>query len=690
MTIARPSAPPPVRPPADAAPPGTAAHRLLRWSVAALVVVLALDAGRSLIAHLGWAEPASLWQPDASRYADIAWPPSAHVPATASRGARVYLENCAICHGPEGRGNGAAAPSLAPRPRDLAGTAFKYKSTPEGAPPSPDDLRRVVEHGLAASAMPGFGSVLAPGDLDAVVDHVVALGGSRSTSREAEPIVVPERPPVTPAVVSRGAALYAAQGCGGCHGDDLRGGTVMQDAAGHDVTSRDLTAPWTFRGGAAPHDVFLRLATGLAPSPMPAYAQLSDSDRWALVAFMESKARIAPGESGAVLAGPGQSADPLVRGRYLVRAGMCGLCHTEVSAKGIYRDEHYLAGGIRIGAHPQGVFVSRNLTPDRETGLGAWSEAEIARAIRDGRTEARLLNVWSMPWIFLHGLSDPDALAIARYLKTLPPVHNAVPAPLHYGTLETALSKLFSGDVWLGRPPVITYASGNYAGRGGPDLARLQQALVVLQLVVVAAWLAWLALNIPAPLWLPMGRRSWRGVAGCTALLTIYATPMLGMLPADMVSREALREVPRPDTATLTPERAALVDRGRYLFVNASCVFCHGPDGRGGLKLSGLPGTLYTANISSDRDAGIGAWSDAEIARAIRTGVSRSGRPLYWQAMPWDHFSNLDEEDVMALTAYLRRLPPVSQPVPDYRPPGPDDCPVYTVWTEPNATPGCR
>jgi hypothetical protein len=94
-----------------------------------------------------------------------------------------------------------------------------------------------------------------------------------------------------------------------------------------------------------------------------------------------------------------------------------------------------------------------------------------------------------------------------------------------------------------------------------------------------------------------------------------------------------------------------------------------GNDGSGGLKVSGPFGTMFTADISSDRDAGLGGWSDAEIARAVRSGVSRDGRLLFWQGMPWDHFSNLDEEDVISLVAYLRLLPPVAARVPSYRPP---------------------
>ena len=101
-------------------------------------------------------------------------------------------------------------------------------------------------------------------------------------------------------------------------------------------------------------------------------------------------------------------------------------------------------------------------------------------------------------------------------------------------------------------------------------------------------------------------------------------------------------------------------------------------------------GTLWTRNISSDQATGIGAWSDPEIARAIRSGVSRDGRMLHWQGMIWDHASNWDEEDIRALTTYLRHLPPVQRAVPPARPPAPDDCAVYTFWVTPSETPGCR
>src|SRR5579872_7318598 len=84
-----------------------------------VVVLLALDAGRSIYARTGARQPTERWEPQATEYSHLAWPPSANVPAGASQGQRIYIERCSICHGIEGHGNGPAAPSLIPRPRDF-------------------------------------------------------------------------------------------------------------------------------------------------------------------------------------------------------------------------------------------------------------------------------------------------------------------------------------------------------------------------------------------------------------------------------------------------------------------------------------------------------------------------------------------------------------------------------------------
>src|SRR5207245_11115291 len=82
---------------------------------AALGLLLVLDVGRSILGRLGYAHPTATWQPDPAVYADLTWPPGADLAADVPLGRRVYAQRCAVCHGPDGRGNGPAAPSLIPR-----------------------------------------------------------------------------------------------------------------------------------------------------------------------------------------------------------------------------------------------------------------------------------------------------------------------------------------------------------------------------------------------------------------------------------------------------------------------------------------------------------------------------------------------------------------------------------------------
>src|SRR5204863_4129076 len=91
--------------------------------------LLALDAARSVYARVGYAEPKTMFDPDPKVYARIAWPPGADARPDAPAGARLFAQHCSQCHGPDGRGNGPAAPSMIPRPRDFTLGEFKYKTT---------------------------------------------------------------------------------------------------------------------------------------------------------------------------------------------------------------------------------------------------------------------------------------------------------------------------------------------------------------------------------------------------------------------------------------------------------------------------------------------------------------------------------------------------------------------------------
>jgi len=172
----------------------------------------------------------------------------------------------------------------------------------------------------------------------------------------------------------------------------------------------------------------------------------------------------------------------------------------------------------------------------------------------------------------------------------------------------------------------------------------------------------------------------------------LYLLPTLRFIPPEQIVAGATAGIPKPDPASSkTPEQNAMVQRGRYLFTVASCAFCHNPNGAGGTKISWRPfGTLWIRNITSDTRTGIGAWSDEQIARAIRSGITPDGRTLHWQGMTCDLASNWDEEDIRALVAYLRMLPPVDRQIPAARPPQADDCAVYTFWIAKSTVPGCR
>jgi mono/diheme cytochrome c family protein len=115
------------------------------------------------------------------------------------------------------------------------------------------------------------------------------------------------------------------------------------------------------------------------------------------------------------------------------------------------------------------------------------------------------------------------------------------------------------------------------------------------------------------------------------------------------------------------PATASRVARGEYLARAADCVACHTvPGGKpfaGGLAFKLPFGTLYSSNITADRETGIGAWSDDDFVRALHDGIRRDGKRLY-PAFPYTSYSMLSREDVLAIKAYLFSLPTTRQETP--------------------------
>lgn len=108
------------------------------------------------------------------------------------------------------------------------------------------------------------------------------------------------------------------------------------------------------------------------------------------------------------------------QGRYLVHAGGCLTCHT-AEADGAAP----LAGG-RVLKTPFGVFRSPNVTPDRQTGIAGWTDADFSRALREGMSPAGGRYFPVFPYPSYTGLSDADVAAIAAYLRSIAPVRNRV------------------------------------------------------------------------------------------------------------------------------------------------------------------------------------------------------------------------------------------------------------------------
>lgn len=120
-------------------------------------------------------------------------------------------------------------------------------------------------------------------------------------------------------------------------------------------------------------------------------------------------------------AAPADTPSLIERGRYLIHAGGCITCHTadEPGAPP-------LAGGRALPT-PFGTFYPPNLTPDPETGLHDWTDADFAHALREGRAPDGRLYYPAFPYPSYTGLDDADVAAIAAYLRSLPPVRRATP-----------------------------------------------------------------------------------------------------------------------------------------------------------------------------------------------------------------------------------------------------------------------
>jgi mono/diheme cytochrome c family protein len=114
--------------------------------------------------------------------------------------------------------------------------------------------------------------------------------------------------------------------------------------------------------------------------------------------------------------------------------------------------------------------------------------------------------------------------------------------------------------------------------------------------------------------------------------------------------------------------QASVVERGAYLARAADCMVCHttagGKEYAGGLGFKLPFGTLYSTNITPDKETGIGNYSDQDFLAAMHRGIRRDGARLY-PAMPFTSYTYVSDADALAIKAYLFSLPPVRAAAPE-------------------------
>jgi cytochrome c553 len=161
--------------------------------------------------------------------------------------------------------------------------------------------------------------------------------------------------------------------------------------------------------------------------------------------------------------------------------------------------------------------------------------------------------------------------------------------------------------------------------------------------------------------------------AGFVAFL--YFIPPFSVAPPETFSKAQVDLIPAPVGVTDDATRL-LVERGRHLVLTTDCAGCHFPPGpenmvpqmylAGGMRfVTASHGTVVSRNLTPDKETGIGGLSDDDITRALRSGVRRDGRQMSPHAMIWPISANWSDEDIHAVIAFLRHLPPVRHAIPD-------------------------
>jgi mono/diheme cytochrome c family protein len=206
-------------------------------------------------------------------------------------GRGLFQGHCAHCHGARGDGRGESAPFLSSPPRDFTRGEFKFRTTSSGRAPTAQDVLRTISVGIPGADMPAFKRRLTRDQRELLAQYVLAFSVKPFATQSAEAISIPAEPPGSPGSLVRGRELYEKLECAQCHGPDGDGNGAKEKSG----RAADLTKGY-YRGGRGIRVVFRTLSTGLSGSPMPAFLQISDQERWDLARYVVSLSRRGVGQ----------------------------------------------------------------------------------------------------------------------------------------------------------------------------------------------------------------------------------------------------------------------------------------------------------------------------------------------------------------------------------------------------------
>lgn len=404
----------------------------------------------------------------------------AQTPAAAAAGATLYRERCASCHGQSGRGDGDVAAYLNPRPRDFTSGRYKFRSTETGSLPTDQDLIYSITEGLHGTSMPAWRPFLSPERVQALVAHIKGLS-PRFANEQPQPVTTAVEMPSSPENIQAGRAVYDTLKCAACHGADGRGaGAIAQelkDDWGRPTKATNLVEPWAFRGGNRVRDIYLRFRTGMNGTPMPTFlGAATDPELWQLAVYVKSMGRRPLWDmKGAEIVNfyrekAQDAAKDIVRhGEYIATISGCAFCHSPHRDDNTMIEEFKYAGGQRFRVVPFGDFVTYNLTSDKETGLGNWTDDQIKTFVTKGiRRDGSRMLPYPKPWPNYAHMKPDDLNALIAFLRSLPPVSNRIPLPLAPNIVSYLAGK-FRMLILKQDPPLYVYP-GN---AGTPSRLRL-------------------------------------------------------------------------------------------------------------------------------------------------------------------------------------------------------------------------